>query len=159
WSNRRLPFTATSKGGQNRGTRRRMNAFARMASLRSIEAFQNYLTENKIAIPCDSELSSDSSPLAQPLLADGLSIGNRFFIPPMEGWDGTTGGAPTELTIRRWRRFGASGAKCIWGGEAVAVREDGRANPNQLLIKQDHCSALEQLRRVLVDEHRAKVGS
>jgi 2,4-dienoyl-CoA reductase-like NADH-dependent reductase (Old Yellow Enzyme family) len=136
-----------------------MNTFVRMASLRSIEAFQNYLNENKIAIPCDSELASDSSPLAQPLLADGLRIGNRFVIQPMEGWDGTAGGAPTELTTRRWRRFGASGAKCIWGGEAVAVREDGRANPNQLLINQDHFSALEHLRRTLVDEHRVKVGS
>jgi 2,4-dienoyl-CoA reductase-like NADH-dependent reductase (Old Yellow Enzyme family) len=29
-------------------------------------------------------------------------------------------------------RFGASGAQLIWGGEAFAVRPDGRANPNQL---------------------------
>jgi Asp-tRNA(Asn)/Glu-tRNA(Gln) amidotransferase A subunit family amidase len=28
------------------------------------------------------------------------------------------------------KNFGKSGAKMIWGGEAVAVRHDGRANPN-----------------------------
>ena len=38
-------------------------------------------------------------------------------------------GEPSELTVRRWRHFGRSGAKLIWGGEAVAVRHDGRANP------------------------------
>ncbi len=52
----------------------------------------------------------------------------------MEGWDGTPDGEPSDLTRRRWRNFGISGAKLIWGGEAVAVRADGRANPNQLLI-------------------------
>ena len=50
----------------------------------------------------------------------------------MEGWDGTRDGMPTELTRRRWQRFGRSGAGWIWGGEAVAVRADGRANPHQL---------------------------
>ena len=61
-------------------------------------------------------------------------IGNRLAVHPMEGWDGTADGNPSENTIRRWRRFGRSGAKLIWGGEAVAVRHEGRANPNQLVI-------------------------
>ena len=65
---------------------------------------------------------------------DGVRVGNRFCILPMEGWDGTRDGEPSELTRRRWRNFGISGAKLIWGGEAVAVRHDGRANPNQLLM-------------------------
>ena len=75
-----------------------------------------------------------ASPLAQPIEVDGVRVGNRFCILPMEGWDGTADGEPSDLTRRRWRHFGTSGAKLIWGGEAVAVRHDGRANPNQLLI-------------------------
>lgn len=59
-------------------------------------------------------------------------VGNRWAVLPMEGWDGTPDGRPTELVRRRWRRFGRSGAATIWGGEAVAVRPDGRANPRQL---------------------------
>jgi 2,4-dienoyl-CoA reductase-like NADH-dependent reductase (Old Yellow Enzyme family) len=51
----------------------------------------------------------------------------------MEGWDANRDGSPSELTLRRWRNFGASGAKLIWGGEAAAVQPDGRANPNQTL--------------------------
>ena len=74
------------------------------------------------------------SPLAQPIDVDGVRVGNRFCILPMEGWDGTPDGEPSDLTRRRWRNFGISGAKLIWGGEAVAVRHDGRANPHQLLM-------------------------
>ncbi|MBK8096436.1 MAG: NADH:flavin oxidoreductase [Planctomycetes bacterium] len=77
------------------------------------------------------------SALGTPLAAFGRTLGNRFCIHPMEGWDGTPEGAPSELTLRRWRRFGGSGAALLWGGEAFAVTRDGRANPNQLCLGQD----------------------
>jgi len=77
----------------------------------------------------------------------------------MEGWDGTTDGRPTELTFRRWRRFGASGAKLIWGGEAVAVCHEGRANQNQLAIGPHAVVDLSRLRAALVREHERSVGS
>jgi len=76
----------------------------------------------------------------------------------MEGWDGTADGRPTELTFRRWERFGASGAKLIWGGEAVAVRHDGRANPNQLVINQHSQDDLSRLRETLVAAHKRATG-
>jgi 2,4-dienoyl-CoA reductase-like NADH-dependent reductase (Old Yellow Enzyme family) len=72
----------------------------------------------------------------------------------MEGWDGQREGAPSELTLRRWRRFGESGAKLIWGGEAVAVRHDGRANPNQLTAEPHNRSGLESLLLALRVAHR-----
>ncbi len=83
---------------------------------------------------------------AQPFVDGAVRVGNRFCILPMEGWDGTTDGEPSDLTRRRWQRFGASGAKLIWGGEAVAVRHDGRANPNQLLMSERNEPALASLR-------------
>ena len=99
------------------------------------------------------------APLAQPYrLADGFLIGNRFCAQPMEGWDGTPRGKPTELTLRRWRNVGRSGAKLIWGGEAVAVQPDGRGNPNQLLINQTNLSALAGLRQALVQAHAEHHG-
>jgi 2,4-dienoyl-CoA reductase-like NADH-dependent reductase (Old Yellow Enzyme family) len=61
------------------------------------------------------------------------SHAERYAILPMEGWDATDDGKPTDLVLRRWQRFGSSGAGLVWG-EATAVREDGRANPHQLLI-------------------------
>jgi 2,4-dienoyl-CoA reductase-like NADH-dependent reductase (Old Yellow Enzyme family) len=92
-------------------------------------------------------------------LKNGFQIGNRFCILPMEGWDGTEDGQPTEYTKRRWLNFGRSGAKLIWGGEAVAVRHDGRANPNQLLIQDHTLSGLENLRTSLVDIHQEQFGN
>jgi 2,4-dienoyl-CoA reductase-like NADH-dependent reductase (Old Yellow Enzyme family) len=77
----------------------------------------------------------------------------------MEGWDGTREGEPGELTIRRWRHFGRSGAKLIWGGEAVAVRADGRANPNQLLLTESTVESIARLREALVGEHCAAFGA
>ena len=71
----------------------------------------------------------------------------------MEGWDGTRDGRPTDLTRRRWRRFGRSGAKLIWGGEAVAVRPDGRANPRQLLLCDAHVVDFASLRQELFQTH------
>ena len=69
-----------------------------------------------------------------PFVADPpASHADRYAILPMEGWDGTEDGKPTDLVLRRWQRFGESGAGVMWG-EATAVRADGRANPHQLLI-------------------------
>ena len=85
-------------------------------------------------------------------------IGNRWAILPMEGWDGTPDGRPTDLVRRRWRRFGQSGAKLIWGGEAVAVRPDGRANPHQLVLSEANVPDLAALRAELVAAHRKQHG-
>ena len=77
----------------------------------------------------------------------------------MEGWDGTDDGRPTELVERRWRRFGSSGAKLVWGGEAAAVRPEGRANPHQLVVDRSTIEELAALRAALVDEHERHIGA
>jgi 2,4-dienoyl-CoA reductase-like NADH-dependent reductase (Old Yellow Enzyme family) len=89
---------------------------------------------------------------------EGRTVGNRFCVLPMEGWDGTPDGRPSELTVRRWKRFGEGGAKLIWGGEAVAVRHDGRANPNQLVMTEANLPGIADLRTALIDAHRAAHG-
>jgi 2,4-dienoyl-CoA reductase-like NADH-dependent reductase (Old Yellow Enzyme family) len=76
----------------------------------------------------------------------------------MEGCDGTLDGRPDELTFRRYQRFGAGGAKLIWG-EATAVLEEGRANPRQLLINEQTAPALERMLRECRQAHREAFGS
>jgi 2,4-dienoyl-CoA reductase-like NADH-dependent reductase (Old Yellow Enzyme family) len=132
----------------------------KLASFKSVEEFEQHLWSSSISLPCDSKIvTGRESPLLQPVFCDTLRIGNRFAIQPMEGWDGLPDGAPSENTLRRWRRFGQSGAKLIWGGEAVAVSHDGRANPNQLLAAPHTESGLAQLRSALIEEHRKLTGS
>lgn len=132
----------------------------RVASLKTVEQFKKYLARNGIQLSSDdSLLTGAEAPLAQPYhLKDGFVIGNRFCVQPMEGWDGTADGAPTELTRRRWVHFGQSGAKLIWGGEAVAVQPAGRANPNQVLICPATLSALAELRKALLAAHTERYG-
>ena len=95
-----------------------------------------------------------AGPLAQPRQVDGLTLHNRFTILPMEGWDGTADGRPTDLVRRRWRRFGESAAALVWGGEAVAVVPEGRANPHQLHVGPHTAADLAELRQTVVHAHR-----
>ena len=88
--------------------------------------------------------SDDLSPLFHPVSIGPLRAGNSLCIQPMEGCDGTLDGRPDELTFRRYQRFGAGGAKLIWG-EATAVVEEGRANSRQLLLNEQTAPDLEQL--------------
>jgi 2,4-dienoyl-CoA reductase-like NADH-dependent reductase (Old Yellow Enzyme family) len=115
------------------------------------------LDELGVELPI-TEVDAARAALAQPLTTSGMRLANRFAVLPMEGWDATPDGRPTELLRRRWARFGSSGAGLIWGGEAVAVAPSGRANPNQLCIGADSERDLTELRRLLVAEHRRVLG-
>ncbi len=133
--------------------------FPKIASLQTPEAFRSHNTSLGLNLPFDEQLEAGpDSPLGRPLVCGRHRIGNRFCILPMEGWDGDREGRPTELTRRRWRNFGASGAKLIWGGEAVAVRHDGRANPNQLMLNESTAGEIETLRQELVQTHNERFG-
>jgi NADPH2 dehydrogenase len=132
----------------------------RLGTLRDVEHFRDHVRSLGLEIPCDTKLiSGAASPLALPLERAGIFVGNRLAIQPMEGWDATTDGIPSELTVRRWQRFGSSGAKLIWGGEAVAVTPEGRANPHQLIGSEHSRTGLALLRSALIKEHIGVTGS
>lgn len=129
----------------------------KLARLKTADQFRNHLLDLGVDLPLDDPvMSGDDSVLGQSLTVGDRTIGNRFCILPMEGWDGTSDGKPTDLTRRRWLNFGRSGAKLIWGGEAVAVNMSGRANPNQLVIDDQNLADLAALREGLRSEHAAR---
>jgi NADPH2 dehydrogenase len=137
-----------------------VSAYPRIASLKTAAAFRRHLEQSAIPLAFDDHLAAPAdSPLSRPIDVSGVHVGNRFCILPMEGWDGTRDGEPSELTRRRWRNFGTSGAKLMWGGEAVAVRHDGRANPHQLMMSPRTAGAIAALRDQLVAAHRERFGS
>ncbi len=135
----------------------------RIPSLRTPVEFQQHCRMLGINLPCDEEiLRSPNSPLSQPcalVKIGGKTIGNRIAVQPMEGWDGTTAGGISEDMLRRWKRFGESGAKLIYGGEAMAVRPDGRANPNQLILTSQNEEGIAQLRESLLTAHKGRYGA
>ncbi len=138
--------------------------FRRLSAYKTPSEFQEQQKNLQIEIPIHVEqLETQKAILSKPLPLNERTIkertiGNRFAVLPMEGWDGTTDGRPTELTKARWRHFGESTAKLIWGGEAVAVRPDGRANPNQLMISPDTMTDLEELKQILSKAHEEACG-
>jgi NADPH2 dehydrogenase len=134
--------------------------YKRLAQLRTAKQFLEYCEEIGADLPLDETLQQDAAaPLAQPYLYRSKPLGNRFSILPMEGWDGTSDGKPSENTIRRWQRFGQSGAKLIWGGEAVAVRHDGRANAKQLVLNEANLADIAGLRESLLTAHQTQMGN
>ena len=120
-----------------------MNVACNYKDLAALEA-----AAEELGIPLP--LQQDLAPLAEPLALGSHTLGNRLVIQPMEGCDGTEDGSPGELTERRYRRFAAGGAGLIWF-EAVAVRQDGRANARQLMLTEANLEAF----RALVDEIHA----
>lgn len=134
---------------------------SRIAKFKSPAALRARFAELQITLPLDDVIltAAASSPLAQPLDIAGFRVGNRWCIQPMEGWDANRDGSPSEHTLRRWHHFGLSGAKLIWGGEAAAVEEVGRANPRQTLATAGNRSGLKRLLDELTGAHRQRHGS
>jgi 2,4-dienoyl-CoA reductase-like NADH-dependent reductase (Old Yellow Enzyme family) len=104
------------------------------------------------------EVADDLGPLFTPVAIGELTVGNRLAIHPMEGCDGFPDGRPDELTYRRYRRFGAGGAKLIWG-EATAIADEGRMNPRQLWLNDRTAGDLETMLAGCRTAHREQFGS
>lgn len=133
--------------------------YPKVGSLDGVTGFRNYVSSLGLDMPCDDIVAhGPSSPLAAPVEIDGMKIGHRLAVQPMEGWDCERDGRPSENTKRRWRRFGLSGAKLLWGGEACAVRPDGRANPKQLIMTEQSMSDIAAMRESVIAAHKEATG-
>lgn len=116
-------------------------------SLRTLDDLRSALEALGLSLP----LSDDLSVLAEPLTVGRWRVPNRFVVHPMEGYDATTEGVPTELVFRRYRRFAEGGAGLIWFG-ATAVVGEGRSDPHQLWL---HEGSFEGFRRLVAETRRA----
>ena len=83
--------------------------------------------------------------LTSPLKMGGFILPNRFLIQPMEGVDAhPETGAPSPLTVRRYRRYAAGGSGLIWG-EAVSVVPEGCSGARQLRLTQSNLKEYQKL--------------
>lgn len=135
-------------------------AYPRIARLGSVGEFRARCAELGLSIEAEDTVErAPDSPLAQPVEVGVKTLGNRFVIHPMEGWDGEADGSPSDLVRTRWRNFALSGAKCVWGGEAMAVTPESRANPRQLVIQDSTEDPLRALHAELLETHRKEFGT
>jgi 2,4-dienoyl-CoA reductase-like NADH-dependent reductase (Old Yellow Enzyme family) len=132
----------------------RIHEMARFFKFHSLADLQAESTR----LGLDLRFSDDLSPLFRPVNIGKLRVGNSLCIQPMEGCDGTLDGRPDELTFRRFVRFGAGGAKLIWG-EATAVSEDGRANPRQLHLNEKTAPDFHLMLEACRQAHRKASGN
>jgi NADPH2 dehydrogenase len=129
-------------------------------AMKEASDFLAYASSVGLTLPFDEHVScGPESPLARPLELNGRVIGNRWAILPMEGWDNTTDGKPTDSTRRRWQRWGASGAKLIFGAEAMAVCPEGRGSPVQLLLVKENLRQISELRELLTRSHKERFST
>ncbi len=134
--------------------------FKKIPTLKNPQGFAQRLNDLGVNLPVDeSILLAADSPLGKPLSIGGFIAGNRWAVHPMEGWDATSDGKPTPELERRWHRFAISGAKIIWGFEAMAVRQDGRANPNQLVINATNAPLIRDAALRAVEAHAKRFGT
>jgi len=146
-----------------------MSSFKLPASFANADEFRARLKEIDPQLDCSDGVSgwtaannpehasadADVNPMAQSVQIGGRTLANRWAVHPMEGWDATEDGQPNADTLRRWYRFGLSGAAMVWGGEAYAVCPEGRANPNQL-HQGSHHDPQQGLRELLAELRRGQ---
>jgi len=108
------------------------------------------------SLPYPLPQPGDPSILLKPVQGMGFALHNALAIQPMEACDSDPGGAPTDWTLRRYRRFAEGGAGLIWV-EAVAVSIPSRANPNQLMITEENLPAFRAMCE-MIHEAAASVG-
>jgi 2,4-dienoyl-CoA reductase (NADPH2) len=93
------------------------------------------LINKAVALGFELPFQDDISILFSPVKIEGRTVTNRIVVQPMEGYDSTDNGSPSDLTMRRYMRYARGGSGMIWV-EAVAVSEEGRSNPHQLWVHQ-----------------------
>ncbi len=135
--------------------------YSRVAQLKTAADLSRYLETSQVDLAFDETLLPPAeSPFNKKIqLKSGKTIGNSLCILPMEGWDGTLDGKPSEFTKNRWVKFAISGAKLLFGCEAVAVCHEGKANPNQLVMSEANFEDFVSLRQLVLDKHTEQFGN
>lgn len=121
-------------------------------SYHTLDDLRAAIAAQHLQIPISEDLSVLSE--AAPLGNSGRVLDNRLIVHPMEGFDTTEDGTPTDLTMRRYLRFAASGASMSWS-EAIAVTPEGRSNAHQMMITKAN---LDDYKRLVERFHEASGG-
>lgn len=121
------------------------NTFERF-NFKSLEDLKSKIDELNL----DLETSDDLDVFKRNVKIGNKFTKNSFAFLPMEGCDSNTDGSPSDLTYRRYERFFKGRPGLVWF-EACAVVNEGRANPQQLMITEDNKGKFKDLMNHLRD--------
>lgn len=107
---------------------------------RSPDELLNKASELGVELPFQTDLS----PLFEDITIGLKKLTNRIAVQPMEGYDASPDGAPSDLTFRRYKRFAGGGSALLWF-EATTVVPEGRSNPHQLWLRRKNVDEFTRL--------------
>ncbi|MFR3727530.1 hypothetical protein [Lacrimispora sp.] len=111
----------------------------KMFRYKSLEELRQEIENQELNI----ELTEDLSPLRNNVKVGHLKTSNAMAVLPMEGCDCEPDGSMSELTKRRYMRYSKGGSGLIWW-EANAVVEEGKANPQALMLTKENLSSFQE---------------
>ena len=112
----------------------------KFSQMKTVDDFKKAMTEAGLPIPADENVDI----LSQPIQIGNKVIPNRLCSQPCEGFDGLPDGSPSELDIRRYKRIAGGGVGLVWY-ESIAISEDGRCNPLQMVIRPSTVKAIKHM--------------
>lgn len=107
---------------------------------KTVKEFKSKVKELKLKIP----LSTNVDILKTKIDLENIFVPNRLAIQPMEGFDASIEGAPSDLTKRRYKRYAMGGAGLIWY-EATVFVEGARTNKHQLMFNENNLKQFKDL--------------
>ena len=119
----------------------------KFGTMKTAADFEKTMTEAGLPFPVDENVDI----LAKPIQIGDRTVPTRLCIQPLEGFDGEPDGSPSDLIRRRYKRYAGGGAGMIWY-ESIAISEDGRCNPLQMVIRPSTVQSI----REMVEEANAE---
>ena len=98
----------------------------------------------------DLPISEDLSLLTKPIKVNGTPLKNRICTQPLEGFDASRDGTPSDLTFRKYRRMSAGGAGLIWF-EAISVSPYAQTSRWQMHITEKNLPVFKRLLKEIRD--------
>jgi len=92
----------------------------------------------------DIPFTEDLSALFEKKSVASRTLPNRLAVHPMEGFDSSTDGSPSDSVFRRYLRYATGGSGLIWF-EAASVVPEGKSNPFQMMLTERNQEQFKQL--------------
>mgnify|MGYP000884165516 CR=1 FL=1 len=107
---------------------------------KSLDDMRSDITELDVHLPVSANLEI----LAQPIQVHGKTVKNRIAIQPLECFDASLEGTPSDLTFRRYRRLSAGGSGMIWF-ESVSTTPRSQTSRWQARINEANLPVFQRL--------------